>query len=102
MVPGGDAVFWMTLFLNRLGRGWKPVGSAYSALHGAICLKLPSMAILPWVLSSLLRKSAIQNNASPPGTIPPPSAAVSSQPILLENVLKQTEISQKRIYNVFI
>ena len=49
-------------------RCWKAVGSAYSAVRGAICLKLPSVAILPWAVGSLLRKSAIKNNALPQPT----------------------------------
>ena len=82
MVLWGGAVFLMVFFLNRLVRVLVPFGSAYSGVRAAICLKLPSMAILPWVLGSLLRKNAIKNNAPPHRTIPPPSAAVSSQPIL--------------------
>ncbi len=44
------------------------VGSSYSAVHGAIGLKLPSVAILPWGVGRLLRKSAIKNNAAKPPT----------------------------------
>ena len=46
---GGFAtVFFLALLLNSLGRLLEPAGSAYSAVHGAICLKLPSVAIFPW------------------------------------------------------
>ena len=35
--------------------------------HAAIFLKLPSMAIFPWVVDRLLSKSALKNNAwNPP------------------------------------
>ncbi len=49
MVLWVAAVFLQAFFLNRLM--WVVVanGSPYSAFHGAIGLKLPSMAILPWV-----------------------------------------------------
>ncbi len=47
------------------------VGASYSAVRGAIGLKLPSVAILPWVLGRLLRKIPIQNNARNPSTLLP-------------------------------
>ena len=63
---GFASVFLMGLFLNSLWKFSLPFGSAYSGVHAAICLKLPSMAILPWVVDRLLRKSPIKNNEANP------------------------------------
>ena len=46
-IVGVAAVFLRVFLLNSLGKLLIPTGSSYSALHGAIRLKLPSMAILP-------------------------------------------------------
>ena len=67
---GFHTVFLMELFLNSLERVLEPNGSEYSGVHAAIFLKLPSMAIFPWVVDRLLRKSTIENNAwNPPSSL---------------------------------
>ena len=52
---GVAAVFLMGRLLNSLGKLLVPNGSAYSAVRGAICLKLPSMAIFPWVVEQAVK-----------------------------------------------
>ncbi len=67
-VGGLAAVVLAAVFLNSLGRVSAAVGSSYSAVHGAIGLKLPSVAIFPWVHGRLLRKNAAKINAANPPT----------------------------------
>ncbi len=71
------AVFLAWIFLNSLYRVLAPDGSPYSAVRGAIGLKLPSVAIFPWVLKQAVKENTRQKQCmetpihiSPPDTSP--------------------------------